>query len=101
MSLATERYKSIKLYPYRDDMRRALMGEFEEIDSRGAKSVSPKKGPDRLLPLKEALMKWAKERGDASREGASDWTSYTDYQDYRPPPAAPAPPTNYSYLSRY
>ena len=101
MSLATERYKSIKLHDPRDDMRKVLMGEFKKIDSRVAKSVSPKEGPDRLSPLKKALMKWAKERGDASREGASDWTSYTDYQDYRQPPAAPAPPTNYSYLSRY
>ena len=94
-------YKSIKLYDARDDMRKALMGEFKKIGRRGAKSASPKEGPDRLSPLKKALMKWAKERGDASREGASDWTSYTDYQDYRPPPAAPAPATDYSYLSRY
>jgi len=89
MSLATERYKSIRLYNARREMLEALT---KKIDSRGPKSVSPKEGPDPLLPFKKALMKWAKERGDASREGASDWTSYTDYQDYRPAP------TNYSYL---
>ena len=101
MSLATERYKSIKLYDARDDMRKALMGEFKKIGRRGAKSASPKEGPDRVLPFKEALMKLATDYAKEEREKASDWTSYTDYQDYRQPPAAPAPPTNYSYLSRY
>jgi hypothetical protein len=98
MSLATERYKSIKLYDPRREMLEVLT---KKIDSRVAKSASPKKGPDRVLPLKKALMKWATDYAKEEREGASDWTSYTDYQDYEPPPAAPAAPTNYSYLSRY
>jgi len=90
-------YKSIKLYDARDDMRKALMGEFKKIGRRGAKSASFKEGPDRLSPLKKALMKWATDYAKEEREGASDWTSYTDYQDSK---SQPAPPTDYSYMSR-